>query len=222
MTTEVIHFPAGIYPSVQRLSPDVGPGQSVTESPFTGAQTVNTFRGAERWRLELQLEDLTGDDRAEMMAFVTRLRVAHNTFIIINHTNPQRGQAFLWATANCFQMNTNSTGSSHGRIWFANAGVSPTSLIPFKAGDFFSVNSMLKMTLVDMPPLDGGHIGSVYFWPPLFANVTSGTRAQVYSACGGFRMISAVPITTDPPLYRTSLSISAIERVNSSYVSGFL
>ncbi|HEX7012335.1 MAG TPA: hypothetical protein VF161_06305, partial [Steroidobacteraceae bacterium] len=88
MTVDVVHFPAGLYPSVQRLTPDVGPGQSVMESPFIGAQTVHTYRGAERWRLEMTLADLTGADRGNAMAFVAKLRVAHNVFLCVNHTAP--------------------------------------------------------------------------------------------------------------------------------------
>ena len=209
MALEVVALPAGIYPDVQRLTPDVGPGQAVSES-FIGSQNVQTFRGAERWRLEMQFNDLTDASRAEMMAFVVNLRVAHNVFLCVNHTAPQRGSRLGTPTVigSASGMNMNLQGCTQNSFWL-------------RAGDFISVNSMLKMQLRDTAATAGG-ICSLYLWPPFAATVTSGTPVVVSSPCGAFRMLSAVPISTDPPGYRTSLSITAVERVTSSALADFL
>lgn len=225
MTVEVIHFPSGIYPEQQILVPDRGPGQTLGQSPFIGAQTVTTMRGAERWRLEMSWSGLTGADRAELTAMVTRLRISHNTFLCVQHTNPKRGDAYLttWTPINnSFQvLGIASGGVQNLRIWFAGNAVSPTSSTPLKAGDYFSVNSELKMQLVDMPPLNSSGVGSAYFWPPLFTTVSCGTKVFVNSPCGGFRMENVSVFNTRPPGYITDLSIRAVERINSAMVSDF-
>lgn len=224
MTLEVLTFPTSIYPSSQRLVPDVGEGQQLHESPFVGAQSVTTFRGAERWRLELGFEGLTGADRAEMMAFVTRLRVSHNVFLCPNHSAPQRGSA-VNSSANAHAINEDvSGGSSYVKIWWQGALSDPTGTSPLKAGDFFSVNSELKMLLRDAAPADVADVSSVHFWPPLFSSVTSGTPvyANVSSAYGGFRLLRATEFSTRPPGYISDFTISAVERINSGAVADFL
>jgi hypothetical protein len=215
MTVEVIHFPAGIYPSMQRLTPDVGPGQSVSESPFIGAQTVVTYRGAERWKLEMQFDDLTGADRADMLAFVTRLRVAHNVFLCVNHTNPGRG--FVGGGSSV--TNYNHAGGTNILTLGATGAANVESWA--RAGDFISVNSQLKMVLLDVLS-NGSGVCSLTVWPPLIGIVSASTPVRVTSTCGAFRMLSAAPISTEPPGYRTNLSITAVERINSSFVSDFL
>jgi len=211
MTVETVHFPADVLPYTQRLTPDVGPGQILTEDGFSGAQSVVTFHGAERWRLEMAFADLTDDDRAEMSAFVTRLRVAHNVFLCVNHTAPQRG---------VLSGSPRALGSLSGQrlnVYNLTGNVASWA----RAGDFLSVNSQLKMVLEDAGTSAGG-VASLYVWPPLYDIPNCNTVVHVSSPCGGFRMTRAVPFNTDPPGYRMNLVLTALERINSSFVSEVL
>lgn len=211
MTIEVLSFPASIYPSTQRLTPAVGGGQGVQESAFSGVQTVMTYRGSERWKLEMSFDGLTGDDRADMMAFITRLRISHNVFLCVQHTAPQRG------------VRTGTPlilGSLNGH--WANMYNVPTLINSYlRAGDFISINSQLKMLLEDAGS-DVSGICSAHIWPPFYDVPASGSIVVVNSPCGAFRLVSEVAYTTNPPRYVTDLTISAVERVNSSMVGDFL
>ena len=211
MTIEVVHFPADIYPSTQRLTPSVGAGQSMDESPFSGAQTVTTYRGAERWLLDMSFEGLTGDDRADMMAFVARLRVSHNVFLCVQHTAPQRGAYGGTPRA------VGSLGGQHLNIYGASNSVSSWA----RNGDFISVNSQLKMILGDYGT-NGSGVASLFVWPPFYDSPSSGALIAVSSPCGAFRATRVIDLHTKPPRYITDLTISAVERVNSEMVSDFL
>lgn len=211
MTVEVLQFPAGIYPDVQRLTPDVGNGQSVSESQFSGVQNVTTFRGAERWKLEMSFANLTGANRAVLSAFVARLRVSHNVFICVNHTAPQRGlltgTPLAVASLNGHYLNvTNLVASQTG--WAL-------------AGDFCSVNSNLHMIVEDVGT-DASGVASLHVWPPLFGVPGSGDIVKVSSPCGAFRMAGVSVLNTQPPGYVTDMTITAVSRVNSSMVSAYL
>lgn len=213
MTIEVITFPAGIYPTNQRLTPDVGPGQQFSESAFIGAQSVVTYRGAERWKLDLQFDDLTGADRADMMAFVTRLRVSHNVFLVINHTAPQRGN-----------LNGGAVNSGTAGQYLILKDLAGNVSSWARTGDFIAVNSMLKMVLQDAGS-NGPGVASLQVWPPFYGTAPvwgAPVFTTITSAFGGFRMVGASVINTDPPGYRTSLTISAVERINSAMVADFL
>lgn len=212
MTIEVLTWPQSLFPTMQRLTPDVGDGQQMLQSPFIGAQTVNTFRGSERWRLELQLDDLTGALRAKAQAFVTRLRVSHNVFICVNHTAPQRG--VLTGTP---LVNAGSYGGQNLNVYNLANNVSSWAC----DGDFISVNSQLKMVLGDVGTSAGG-VASLFVWPPLYDVPASGTIVITNSPCGAFRALSAMALNTEPPGYKTSIAIAAIERINSSMVADFL
>lgn len=213
MAVDVIPFPAGIYPEHHSLTPDVGPGQTIGQSPFIGSQNVNTMRGAERWRLSLSWDALTGDDRADMMSFVTRLRISNNAFICINHAARNRGS--LGGTP------VVAIASLNGQYLVVSVPGQVSVASWIRAGDFISVNSQLKMNLTDKGT-SAGAVASLEIWPPLYDIPNSGVGVAVSSACGGWRMESVVEMTSDPPGYRTALSIRAIERINSAMVTDFL
>lgn len=214
MTIEVVTFPTSIRPDVFRLVPDAGPGQSVSESPFSGAQTVTTMWGSERWKFEASYSDLINAERAEMQAFIVRLRVARNVFLLANPTALNRGA--LSGTPII------GVASLAGTSMVVAGG--PNNISSWAcAGDFIAVNSMLKMVLQNAST-NGSGIASLQVWPPQYKAPSSGTPIIVNanSAMGAFRLISAPTFNTDPPGYRLSLSISAVEHISSSYVSELL
>lgn len=200
--TSVYQFPAGIYPDTQRLIPDI-PGQELQESAFNGAQSVVDF-GGDRWRLHMTFGDLTGEDRAKMMAFATKLRVARNAFICVNHTAPQRG-----AFSGTPLVGLSSLGGSV--LVVGNLGTVASWAL---AGDFVSVNCELKMVLEDVGAVGG--VASLSIWPPFRSAPDSGTTVHVSSPCGAFRLVRASEMHTDPPEYITRMTLEAVERVNSS------
>lgn len=211
MTVEVVAFPTSLFPSAQVLVPDRGPGQSMGESTFVGVQGVTTMRGSERWALNLELRDLTGAFRAEAMAFVTRLRISHNVFLCVNHTAPQRGN--LGGTP----LATTGTSERYLVANFCGASIDNWA----RAGDFVSVDCMLKMVLRDVGT-DASGVASMYVWPP-FANIPAGsTPVIVSSPCGAFRAVDVMAMNTNPPGYVTDILIRAVERINSEQVADFL
>jgi hypothetical protein len=199
---------------VFRLVPDAGAGQSVSESPFSGAQNVVTMWGSERWRFEATYSDLTGADRAEMQAFIVRLRVSRNVFLLANPTANNRG--VLSGTP---QVGVASLAGMSMVMYGGPNNVSSWAC----AGDFIAVNSMLKMVTQNVGT-NGSGVASLEVWPPLFKAPASGTSiiVNVASARGAFRLTNAAMFNTEPPGYRLSLSISAVEHISSSYVSELL
>lgn len=212
MTIEVYSFPTSLYPDAQSLVPDI-PNQSLQESSFSGAQSVVTPQGAERWRLRMQFDDLTGDRRAQMAAFIVRLRVSRNVFLCINHTAQNRG---AYTAPGGIQVTSAVVGRGIIAL-VASGGASVSSWA--REGDFISVNSTLRMVTSDAGA-NGSGVVILNVWPPNRATINSGTPlyVSVASAFGAFRMVSAVPFNTNPPGYRTSISIDAVEMVNSAGV----
>lgn len=202
---EVYTFPSSIFPDGQRLVPDV-PGQKLEEGDFNGAQSVITFRGGERWRLHMTFGDLTGLDRGRMTAFATKLRVSRNAFLCVHHTAGQNG--VLTGTPMVGASSLNGSVLVVGNL----ADTASWAL----AGDFCSVNCELKMILEDTPVVST--IASLSIWPPLRQIPASGTNVIVNSPVGAFRLVRATEFNTEPPEYITSMTIEAVERVNSSMV----
>jgi hypothetical protein len=151
---------------------------------------------------------LTGEDRADMMAFVTKLRVSRNAFLCVNHTAPQRG-----ALSGSPVVGASSLNGSTLVVGGISGSVSSWAL----AGDFVSVNCELKMVLENVGAVSG--VATLSIWPPFRQTPTSGTTVVVNSPVGAFRLLRATEMNTDPPEYITSMTIDAVERVNSSMVT---
>jgi hypothetical protein len=202
-----ILFPEGIYPDVQRLTGEA-PGQELQESEWTGAQNVVDFVGYERWKLSMTFADLVEDPRATMKAFVTKLRVSRNSFVVVNHTAPQRG--VLSGTPMAHATPSGASALTLGNL--AGGNVSSWA----REGDFVSVNCELKMVLQDAGVVS--NVVSLQIWPPVRMAVVSGTIVHANSPCGQFRLERATTFDTSPPGYKTSMVLEAVERINSSMV----
>lgn len=212
MTAEVFTFPSSIPPDIFRLTPEAGPGQSVSESVFNGAQAVVTMWGSERWSFEASYSDLISHQRAEMEAFIVRLRVARNVFLLRAPIIANRG---VWDGSPIVRLSSLS-GTS-----LVVAGATNNVNSYACAGDYIAVNSMLKM-VTQSAATNGSGIVSLSVWPPMYKAPNSGTPIVVTNPMGGFRLTRPVALSFDPPGFRLSLSISAVEYISSSYVSGIL
>jgi hypothetical protein len=108
-------------------------------SPISGAvQTID--RGGERWVLDLVYRNLTDAETATMSAFLAKLNGQQHRFTLHNHAENNRG-AFggtpLVAGASQTGTSLNVDGCSDGITnWI-------------REGDWFSVNSELKLCTAD-------------------------------------------------------------------------
>jgi len=164
MIKQVYTFPNSIFPDVQRITPLVK--QNFNMSPFNSAQETSEF-GGDRWQMELTFLDLTGDQRAEVSAFFTKMRVGGNFFFMKNHTNPNRG---LYG-GSAFRIAISSLQGNQLSIFTVQQSETGWA----KAGDFISVNSELKMITEDVNTLGNSSVHSVEIWPPLRSTLSSGT-----------------------------------------------
>lgn len=151
MTT--FFFPS-ITPTQSRWQLKSNTGVQV--SPHTGA-TKTISRGGERWVAELQFINLTGDEKAVMKAFYTRLLGQTHRFYLRDHSSINRG-AFGGSP---LVAGASQTGSS---IDIDGLTGSVTDWI--RQGDMFSVNGELKMAVRDQDSLFDGTM-SLDFEPRL-------------------------------------------------------
>jgi len=104
-------------------------------SPFTGAiQTVQ--RTGERWHIRLEFSALSDDDRAEMLAFVTKLNGGEHRFTVHDHSYVRRGSG----GGTPLVAGASQTGNS---LDIDGASTSVTNWL--RAGDMISFGNELKM-----------------------------------------------------------------------------
>lgn len=132
-------------------------------SPLSpGIQTIT--RSASRWVATYTFSNMRGDDRAELLALIAKLRGQEHRVRLPVWDNPKRGvyggSPLVWGA-----------GQSGGSINIDSAALSVTDYI--KAGDYFSIivngEPELKMAVADGDTNGSGQISGLTFEPRLRA-----------------------------------------------------
>lgn len=193
-------FPSGIVPSSSTW--ELLSNTATYQSPITGAiQTVD--RGGERWAITLRINNLTGDDRATMRAFVTKLNGQQHRFTVHDHSHTQRGNFGGTPLVN----GGSQTGNS---IDIDGASTGVTNWI--RAGDYFSINGELKMAIADADSDVSGNV-TISFVPRIRSSPANDSAVDVTDPTGTFILSSSDNGWSNVPGVFSNFTISAIEDI---------
>lgn len=171
----------------------------IFRSPLTNAVQTAARKGS-HWRISLSFENLSGENRANMQAFLTKLEGQEHRFSITDHAFVRRG-----------------TGVDTGLVTAASSGNtlnftrSLTSSISIEKGDYISANGQLYMCTTRMAPTTATTGLSVGVAPAV-RNSSVGDASELDTPLGVFILTSSASWDTQPGLF-SSFNIEAIEDV---------
>lgn len=194
-------FPA-ITPTATQI--DYRSNTMIFVSPISGSiQTID--RGGERWIMNLQFQNLSGDNRGELMGFLAKLNGQQHRFTLPNHAEPQRG---------AFGGTPLVAGGSQTGLSLNIDGCSLTVTNWMRAGDWFSVNGELKMATDDISS-DGAGLATLAFTPRLRTSPADNAPITTTLGTGTFVLADNGVSWSNSPGGFSDLSIMAIEDINS-------
>jgi hypothetical protein len=171
------------------------------QSPLSGSVQTVEMPGA-RWRVSFTLSSLDAADSAALRSFLVQLRGQAGRFYLHNFARPTpRGIA----TGTPVVSGASQTGNTLVTSGWSNsvAGI-------LKAGDYFSVNSELKMLVADASS-NGSGVATLTFEPPLRSSPANGASITTNKPTATFRLDEdTVRWVTSAPLLDT-ISIAATE-----------
>ena len=168
-------------------------------SPLTNAVQTAARKGS-HWKISLSFDNLFGEDRANMQAFLAKLEGQEHRFSITDHSFVRRGSGVDTGLV---------TGASSGNT--LNFTRSLTSSISIEKGDYISANGQLFMCTTKMnatTATTGLSVGVA----PAVRNSSVGEAVDLDAPTGVFMLTSAASWDTQPGLF-SSFSIDAIEDV---------
>lgn len=147
-------------------------------SPNNTRQTRD--RGGEYWRVSMNFNNLTGDDKAEMQAFLVKLNGMQHRFTLYDHSKVQRGNFGGTPLVN----GAGQTGTSINIDGVTNT----TDWI--RAGDHFAVDGDLKMAIADADSAAGAV--TILFGPRIVTAPSDGAAITTTNPTGVFMLDAKV------------------------------
>lgn len=186
-------------------------------SPLTGATTVDVRAGS-KWVYTLNWVNLTAADRAEVLAFFSRLNgLEHRQRLIFFGETNQRGS---WSGTPLVD-GAAQTGSSLNLDGFT---ASQSGII--QRGDFFRIAGLEQLFQVtrDGSSDAGGNVADLTFWPPLRSSPADNAAIELtgapYFECGVFMLVTDLEhenlqdvLVAGSPELRSSLTLTFEEDV---------
>ena len=175
------------------------------QSPLTNAvQTVQ--RKGSLWKASLQFNNLTGDNRAEMQAFLAKLNGQTHRFYLPDHGFVRRGSA---PSVND-SIVVNGAAQTGSTLNVRDANLSVTNY--FKAGDYIAFSNQLCMVTAACNSTGTGTI-AVPVAPPIRKPTVDGAAIDyLYPVLGVFMLTSSASWDTQPGQV-SSFTIDAVEDV---------
>lgn len=145
--------------------PDITPTSStfelvsntrVFQSPLTNAVQTTSRKGS-MWRATLQFNNLTGDERSEMQAFLVKLNGQQHRFTLKDHSYTRRG-----AGGGTLRVNG---GSQSGTTLLCDGATASVNNY-LRAGDYISFDGQLYMVVADANSDVAGQV-TLSIAPPL-------------------------------------------------------
>jgi len=175
-------------------------------SPLDGSVYTTEMPGA-KWAFTLDLPSLQEADAALLQAFLLKLRGQTNNFTMHNWARPiPRGTALGSPVVN------NSSGSpltsQTGASLITNGWTAGATM---KAGDYFGVNSELKMSVADSTA-DGGGNMVLTFEPPLRNSPSHGAAITTTRPTAIFMLTEPRSEWSNSPGGFSSFSLQGIEQ----------
>tara|TARA_A100001388_G_C28759906_1_gene497130 strand:+ start:370 stop:969 length:600 start_codon:yes stop_codon:yes gene_type:complete len=168
------------------------------QSPLTGAVQTAARKGS-HWKISLTFENLFGENRANMQAFLASLEGQEHRFTIEDHSFSRRG-----------------TGVDTGLVTAASSGntlnVTRTlsSALTIEKGDYLSANDQLFMATAKVNGTTATSFAITV--SPLVRSSSTGEVVELDTPKGTFILTSSTGWDTKPGIF-SSFKIEAIEDV---------
>ena len=171
-------------------------------SPLTNAvQTVG--RRGSLWKATLQFNNLTGDDRATMQAFVTKLNGQQHRFTLHDHAFTQRGTGGG-------TLRVNGANQSGSNLVCDGATASVTNYL--REGDYVTFGNELHMVTADTDSDGSGNV-TLSIAPPIRKQPADDLIIDYTSPVNGvFMLASQAAWNTSPGIF-SNFTIEAVEDV---------
>lgn len=197
----IYSFPPGT-PSISRQSFELVTNTKTFQSPLSNAvQTVS--RKGSHWKTTIVWENLTGEERARMQGFMSKLNGQEHRFYARDYGAVRLGNAP--ATDNPTLLD-DRTGSY---VVLNNVTGGITNY--FRTGDYLVFNNELHIVTEDATSTPTGTVG-VFIAPPVRTQPSAGDAVNFRTPNTVFMMTNNPQWTTSPPNFST-LTIDAIEDV---------
>ena len=148
------------------------------QSPLTNAVQTASRKGA-AWRVSLRFDDLFGEDRANMQAFLTKLEGQRHRFKIYDHAFTRRGSGTQTGW-------TSNTSSGNSLVLQKTSGTSLT----IKKGDYISVDNQLFMAVADASTASP-HTSLTVTVAPEIRSMSTGQAVELVEPTGVFIMTNS-------------------------------
>jgi len=171
-------------------------------SPITNAvQTAN--RQGSLWKVGMSFNNLSGNDRSEMQAFLAKLNGQEHRFALYDHSYTRRG--FGAGT-----LSVNGANQSGASLVCVTTGFSITNY--FKAGDYISFNNELHM-VTDNASSDGAGAITLKIAPPIRKPTINNQSIDYTGTVNGVFMLASKSGWSNELAGLSSFSIDAVEDV---------
>lgn len=173
------------------------------QSPLSNAIQTLSRKGS-YWKTTMQFRNLTGEQRAELQAFIAKLDGKTHRMRIRDYGAVRYGNANALTTPQ-----VNGSGQTGSTLVANGAAANVTSY--FAAGDYISFNNELHMVTDDVDADGSGNI-SIPLAPPI-RKPTDDNDAIEFLAPVGVFMMNNNPSWATSSLYVSNITIEAVEDV---------
>jgi hypothetical protein len=151
----------------------------------------------------MSFNNLSGNDRSEMQAFLARLNGQEHRFALYDHSYTRRG-------AGTGTLSVNGANQSGASLVCVTTGFSITNY--FKAGDYISFNNELHMVTVDASS-DGAGAITLSIAPPIRKPTINAQSVDYTGTVNGVFMLASKSGWTNELAGLSSFSLDAVEDV---------
>jgi len=171
-------------------------------SPITNSVQTSGRQGS-LWKVGMSFNNLSGDDRSEMQAFLAKLNGQEHRFTLHDHSYTRRGVGTGTLTIN-------GSGQSGANLVCSTTG---TLIIGYvKAGDYVSFNNELHMVTADANSDVSGNI-TIKIAPPIRKPTINNDNIDYTSPVNGVFMLASKSGWSNELAGLSSFSIEAVEDV---------
>ena len=172
------------------------------QSPLTNAVQTASRKGS-LWKASLQFNNLSGDDRKVMQAFLVKLNGQQHRFTLQDHSHTLRG-----AGGGTLRVN----GASQSGTTLVCDGATASVNNYLRAGDYISFNNELHMVVVDANSDASGNV-SLSIAPPIRKTPADDTIVDYTVPVVGVFMLAGPASWNTTIDIHSSFNIEAVEDV---------
>jgi len=172
------------------------------QSPLTNAIQTTSRKGS-LWRATLQFNNLSGDDRREMQAFLVKLNGQQHRFTLHDHSYTRRGAGGGTLLVN---------GGTQSGTSLVCDGATASVNNYLRAGDYISFNAELHMVVADANS-DASVNVTLSIAPPIRKTPSDDAVVDYLAPVSGvFMLAGPASWDTQPGIY-SNFNIEAVEDV---------